>query len=94
MDEIDLEMLESRRKRIAELEARIESVGELLAENGCDCDCEHDHDEHDADCERCLACHIEAALFSKDANCIHCGYPENCHEDNPLFKEHAYKVRT
>lgn len=33
-------------------------------------------------------------LVAHDSNCIHCGYPENCHEDNPLFKDHAYKVRT
>ena len=45
--------------------AGIEAVGELLAENGCDCACEHHTDEHDADCERCLACRIEAALFKK-----------------------------
>lgn len=32
-----------------------------------------------------------AALDDKGGNCIHCGYPENCHQDNPLFHDHAYK---
>jgi len=34
----------------------------------------------------------EAALNDKDANCIHCGYPENCHQDNPLFHDHVYEA--
>lgn len=52
----------------AELARVRHDVGELLAENGCDCDCEHSYRDHDDDCERCLACRIEAALDSGDAN--------------------------
>jgi len=37
-------------------------IGALLTANGCDCDCEHDAEGHDDDCERCLACRVEAAL--------------------------------
>src|SRR5690242_14596194 len=49
-------------ERIAELEAKLRSVGDLLSENGCDCDCDHHHEEHDDDCERCLACRIGEAI--------------------------------
>lgn len=50
---------------VERLQANRLAVGELLAENGCDCECEHHHEEHDAECERCLACRISAALDEK-----------------------------
>jgi hypothetical protein len=43
-------------------EQRIHDVLDLIAKNGCDCECDHDVESHDADCERCLACRIEAVL--------------------------------
>jgi len=52
-------------ERVAEMENKIEAVGELLAENGCDCDCDHGYDDHNVECDRCLACRIDAALFEK-----------------------------
>lgn len=47
----------------AELERVRAAVAEILAENGCDCECDHHHTEHATDCERCLACRIEAAVW-------------------------------
>jgi hypothetical protein len=40
----------------------IKRVEAVLSRNGCDCECAHLWDEHDIDCERCLACRVEAAL--------------------------------
>ena len=42
-------------------EDRLDAVRQLLEQNGCDCDCDHDSEGHD-DCERCLACRINAAV--------------------------------
>lgn len=54
---------EARRDaELARARAFMNAVGELLEQNGCDCDCDHHPDEHDDDCERCLACLIQAAL--------------------------------
>jgi len=54
-------------KQIAGQTARIAAVNRLLSENGCDCECDHAcEDDHEEDCERCLACRIDAALNGKD----------------------------
>lgn len=43
------------------------AVNALLSANGCDCECDHTCEEdHEEDCERCLACRIDAALNRKD----------------------------
>lgn len=43
------------------------AIGEMLSKNGCDCECDHALDEyHEEECERCLACRIDAALNGKD----------------------------
>lgn len=49
-------------EEIADLRARIAAVGAVLSANGCECDCGHDDEGHDAECERCWACRVEAAL--------------------------------
>lgn len=41
---------------------KLDAVGEVLSENGCDCECDHDFESHDDDCERCLACRVQEAL--------------------------------
>lgn len=49
---------------VLDLIAEADKIGAvlwLIAQNGCDCDCEHHYSEHDAECERCLACSVEAA---------------------------------
>jgi hypothetical protein len=48
------------------LEAKVNAVGELLSENGCDCDCECAgySAPHGPDCEPCLACRIDKLLLS------------------------------
>lgn len=38
------------------------AVFALLEANGCDCECAHYFEDHDDDCERCLACRVEAAM--------------------------------
>jgi len=38
--------------------AKLDSIGRLLSDNGCDCACDHHHDEHAAECDRCLGCRI------------------------------------
>lgn len=56
-------------KQLAGQTARIAAVNRLLSQNGCDCDCECNYtceDDHEKDCERCLACRIDAALNGKD----------------------------
>ena len=40
-------------------EARIERVGAILSDEGCDCYCDCDSDGHNADCDLCLACRID-----------------------------------
>lgn len=46
--------------------ARTDAVNALLSANGCDCECDHTcEDDHEEDCERCLACRIDAALNGK-----------------------------
>lgn len=47
---------------IGNLKVKLESIGEILGENGCNCDCDHDPESHDDDCERCLACRVGEAL--------------------------------
>ncbi len=49
------------------LEAKVNAVGELLSENGCDCDCEcvGYSAPHGPDCEPCLACRIDSTIGSK-----------------------------
>lgn len=37
------------------------NIGALLIANGCDCECDNG-DPHGPDCDRCLACRIDAAL--------------------------------
>lgn len=62
----DVRSLESEVGRMAQAlagkVAKTDAVNELLAKNGCDCECDHDAESHDEDCERCLACRIDAVL--------------------------------
>lgn len=44
---------------------RMEEVARILSRNGCECECEHHWEDHEDDCERCLACEIEEALFGR-----------------------------
>ena len=37
---------------------KLEAIGSLLKENGCDCECGHHPEEHDDDCELCFACRV------------------------------------
>jgi hypothetical protein len=46
----------------AELQRLYADVGDVLSASGCSCDCEHHYEEHDADCDRCLGCRIEAVM--------------------------------
>lgn len=55
------ELSRSDNREILKLRARLAAIGDLLGESGCDCDCEHHPEEHDDDCERCLACRVDAA---------------------------------
>ena len=45
-----------------ELSRLREGIGDLLSRNGCDCECDHDCESHDSDCDRCLACRVQAVL--------------------------------
>lgn len=45
--------------RLRAAEARIERVGSILIDEGCDCYCDCDSDGHNADCDLCLACRID-----------------------------------
>ena len=47
------------RARLRAAEARIERVGAILSDEGCDCYCDCDSDGHNADCDLCLACRID-----------------------------------
>jgi Zn finger protein HypA/HybF involved in hydrogenase expression len=42
--------------------AALERVRGVLSANGCYCECECDSDGHDAECERCYGCQVQAAL--------------------------------
>lgn len=54
-------------KQLAGQTTRITAVNDLLSANGCDCECDHAiEDDHEEDCERCLACRIDAALNGKN----------------------------
>lgn len=50
-------------RRAEEAEAKLKSIAEVLASNGCDCECGHHREEHVAECERCLACRIDDHLI-------------------------------
>lgn len=54
-----------RRERDA-LRARVDAVGRVLSENGCDCDCGCFWDEHGDDCDRCLACRADDAIARRE----------------------------
>ncbi len=45
--------------RLRAAEARIERVGAILSDEGCDCYCDCASDGHNADCDLCLACRID-----------------------------------
>ena len=45
-----------------ELRAKIDAVGDLLSENGCDCFCDCDRPNCGGGCYRCLACCIGEVL--------------------------------
>ena len=47
---------------VERLRESVARVDDMLSKNGCDCDCDHDAESHDDDCERCLACRVDAAL--------------------------------
>jgi len=51
---------------VERLKARIDAVGRVLSENGCDCDCGCFWDEHGDDCDRCLACRVEDAIARRE----------------------------
>lgn len=42
--------------------SKLDAIGKLLSQNGCDCDCDHAPEDHDDDCELCLACRIGAVV--------------------------------
>jgi len=44
--------------RLRAAEARIERVGAILGDEGCDCYCDCDS-HHNADCDLCLGCRID-----------------------------------
>ena len=73
MSALDLDALERRARkglvlspdetlalitRLRAAEARIERVGAILSDEGCDCYCDCDS-HHNADCDLCLACRID-----------------------------------
>lgn len=41
---------------------KLNRIAALIVVEGCNCACDHHHEEHDDDCERCLACLINAVL--------------------------------
>ena len=47
---------------VRRLRARVDAVGQVLAENGCDCECECPAMEHDDDCDRCIACRVQDVI--------------------------------
>lgn len=51
---------------VERLRARVNAVGRVLSENGCDCDCGCFWDEHGDGCDRCLACRVEDAIARRD----------------------------
>jgi hypothetical protein len=57
--------LKGTRRMEAEALLALAKVADLLSENGCDCECGHHYEEHDDDCERCLACRVEDACFTR-----------------------------
>lgn len=52
-------------RHLTAADERIEAALELIAANGCDCECGHHYEEHADDCDRCLACRIDAALTAR-----------------------------
>lgn len=56
------QVLTMRREQVRLLTAQTEAVNAVLAEAGCSCDCEHDNEGHEPDCDRCVACRVDAAL--------------------------------
>ena len=48
-------------KRISVIK-KLEAIGNLLKENGCDCECSHHYEEHDDDCKRCFACRVSMVV--------------------------------
>jgi len=63
--EVQREALQKTSKAVAKLVVPMTKIEELLEENGCDCECDHCWEDHDEDCERCLACLIDAAICDK-----------------------------
>lgn len=57
---------DSLRAEVERLKARIDAVGRVLAESGCDCDCGCFWDEHGDGCDRCLACRVEDAIARRE----------------------------
>lgn len=49
----------------APLKQKLDRIGELLSENGCECECGHHYEDHDDDCERCLACRIGEVVSTR-----------------------------
>ena len=41
---------------------KLDKIGELLSDNGCDCECNHNWEDHSEDCKRCLACRIDSVI--------------------------------
>ncbi len=62
-EQIDRAVTEAVEALKAQQTARLIAVGELLSREGCSCECDHDSESHEADCDRCFACRVEAALF-------------------------------
>lgn len=53
---------ETPAEKLKAAESRIEAVRKVIEAAGCECLCEHHKDEHDPGCNRCVPCHVEAAL--------------------------------
>jgi hypothetical protein len=54
-------------REVQRLRARVDAVGQVLAENGCDCECGCHAGEHDDDCDRCLACRVQDVIMEGGA---------------------------
>jgi hypothetical protein len=52
--------------RVEWLEKNRGRANQVLSENGCDCECGCDADGHSDDCDRCLACLVDAALRGEE----------------------------
>lgn len=54
-------------REVQRLRTRVDAVGQVLSENGCDCECGCPAGEHGDDCDRCLACRVQDAVMEGGA---------------------------